>query len=169
MGLAISVGKNCYGIDVAANQIYVCCFTPGKENGEIRIYDSELNLQKKIGKKTFSYLFALPKYVSVSRYGEIFVLNGRTVKGLTKDGKVDFQFSGLSLPTPDGIYADGNGDVIVCNRHSYTIFLITKKGREYRTLLSLPDKPQCVTYRPTDGTLAIGCVDSDHLLMYKAS
>ena len=169
-GRVISVGKNCYGIDVAANQIYVCCCTPGKDNGEICIYDFEGNLKKKVGKNTFSYIFTLPKYVSISRTGEVFVLDGRTIKCLTvHDGKIHFQFSGLSLPTPDGIYADGNGDVIVCNRHSYTMVIITDRGREYRTLLTLPDKPQCVTYRPEDGTLVIGCVDSDFLLVYKAT
>ena len=170
-GRTISVGKTCQGIDVAANQIYVCCCTPFKKDGEIRVYDFEWNLKKRIGKKTFSYLLAQPEYVSVSRSGEIFVLDGETVKCLSQDGKIKFQFREFSLHCPEGLYADGSGDVIVCDKHKHNIVLITEKGEEYRTLVSLPDcdKPKCVTYRPKDGTLAIGCVESDHLLVYKAS
>ena len=174
-GRIISVGKNCYGIDVAANQIYVCCYTPGKENGEIRIYDFEGNLKKKIGKKMFSNIFEKPKYVSVSRSGEIFVIDGRIIKCLTHDRKIQFQFSGfnswlchyLLLPSPGGIYADDDGDVIVCNKED-AVVLITDKGRTQRKLISLRD-PQCVTYRPIDGTLVVCCNDSDLLLVYKAT
>ena len=60
-GRSISADKYCEGIDIAADQIYVCCCTPGKEDGEICIYDFELNLKKKIGKKLFSYMFKWPK------------------------------------------------------------------------------------------------------------
>ena len=172
-GRVISVDKHCFGIDIAADQIYVSCYTPGKDNGEIRIYDFDGNLKKKIGKKRFSYMFDRPNYVSVSRSGDkIFVLDDLTMKCLTDDGKILYQFRELSVQTPQGLYVDDNADIVVCDRHGNTVTIITDRGTAYRTLLSSRDsidKPRCLTYRPKDGTLVVGCADTDYLLVYKAS
>ena len=167
MGRSITVDKYCHCIDIAADKIYVCCYTPGKDDGEIRIYDFEGK-----SKKTFSYMFKQPKYVSVSRSdGKIFVLDDTTIKCLTAEGTLHFQSKELRL-APEGIYADDYGDVLVCKYLDNTIVLITERGREYRTLLSSRDsinKPNCITYRPEDGTLMVGCINSPLLLVYQAS
>ena len=167
MGRSIFVDKYCNGIDIAADQIFVCCYTLGKDDGEIRIYDSEGNL-----KKTFSYLFKRPKYVSVNRSDrKIFVLDDGTIKCLTDDGKIHFQSKELRF-APEGIFADDNGDVLVCKNLDNTIVVITDRCRASRPLLSSRDsinKPQCIAYRPEDGTLVVGCVNSLLLLVYQAS
>ena len=169
-GRSISADKYCEGIDIAADQIYVCCCTPGKEDGEICIYDFELNLKKRIGKKLFSYMFKWPKSVSVNRSGQIFVLDGLTVKCLAEDGKIYYKFRELAMPT--GLYADDVGDLIVCDRQANAIKIIYDNGTAKRLVLSFLDginEPQCVAYRPKDGTLVVGCWESDFLLVYKAS
>ena len=103
-------------------------------------------------------MFENPEHVSVCSTGEIFVtdyLKYSTITCLTDDGKIHFKFDDASLLL-EGLYADDNGDLIVCNRHKSTIIIITDSGTLYRTLLSSRDsinKPHCVTYRPRDGTL----------------
>ena len=174
MGHSIDVGKQCFGIDSAANHIYVCCYSYTKRDGEIRIYDFEGNLKKRVGKKLFSFMFEHPEHLSVSRSGVIFVtdyVNRSTINCLTDDGKIHFKYDDQPL-LAEGLYADDTGDLIVCNRYTSTIIIITDSGTAYRTLLSSHDsidKPHCVTYRPRDGTLVVGCADSDFLLVYKAS
>ena len=78
----------------------------------------------KVGKRLFSYMFNRPKFVSVCRSGKIFVLDELTSKCLSDNGEIYYQFRELALKTPMGLYADDDGDLIVCDRHSNTIKLL---------------------------------------------
>ena len=121
-----------------------------------------------------SALFRQPEYVAVSRSGDkIFVSDylNNTVSCLTSDGKIVYQYRDAELDTPCGLFVDDNGAVIVCCQISHTVQVITA-GEKHKTLLSRDDgisEPRCVAFRPSDGTLVVGCWSSDHLLEYKAS
>ena len=145
--------------------------------GEIRVYDlNGRDLRQRLGiNPVGSSLFRKPEYVAVSRSGnKIFVSDWgtNTVSCLTSDGKIVYQYSYyVGLEQTHGLFVDYNGNIIICNHSRNSVQVITAAGEKHKTLLSHDDgisEPRCVTFRPSDGTLVVGCWSSDNLLEYKA-
>ena len=169
----ISVGKICWGVDVAVGRIFVSCFTYEKRDGEVRVYDLSGNLKKRHGIcKRGIYMFDYPDYVAVSRSGDkIFVLDWgtKTISCWRADGNIVYQYSDEELRFPCGLYVDESDNVIVCDYASHNVQVITATGDKHRTLLSSKDGIKdlmCISFRPRDGTLAIGD-NSNLLFVYK--
>ena len=171
---AVSVDKRCQGVDVAAGQIFVSCYTYGKDDGEVRVYDINGNLKKKLGiKKDGSYMFKYPEYVVVNRSGDKLIVSDSyedKVYCLTTGGKMLYQYSDKELSKPRGLYVDDTDSFIVCGRLIYNVQVITAAGKKYKTLLSSEDGigyPECVIVRPSDGTLVVSSEHSDKLFVCK--
>ena len=170
---AVSIDKRCQGVDVAGDQIFVTLYTHGKDDGEVRVYDINGNLKKKLGvTKDGSFMFRYPEYVTVGRAsGKIFVSDSYEdiVYCITSDGKTVYKYTDNELSKPRGICVDEKNNVIVCGRLSYNIQVITAAGKKLKTLLSGEriGYPECVAFRPTDGSLVFSSETSDTLFVCK--
>ena len=164
IGRTIDVDKSCHGVAVAAGKIFVSCYNYDDNVGEIRVYDLEgRDLGKRLGINSDGLaLFRRPKYVAVSWSGDkIFVseCSTDTVSCLTSDGKIVYQYSDDELKGPQGLFVDDSDNVSVCGLLSNTVQVITAPGEKHSTLLSREDgisDPNCVSFRPSDGTLVVG-------------
>ena len=169
---AMSIDKKCWGIDVAGDDIYVTCYTYGKDDGEVRVYGKAGNLKKKLGvRKDGSFMFRYPDYVVVSRACDrIFVsdIYGDTVYCITSDGKTVFRYTDKELSKPRGLYVDDKNNLVVCSRLGFQVQVISGAGKKLKTLLSAWDGvpyPETVTFRSTDGTLVVSNETSDKLFV----
>ena len=94
-----------------------------------------------------------------------------TLSCLTIDGKTLHRYKDDDLKSPRGLFVDDSGNVLVCGACSInTVQVITSAGKKHKTLLSSKDvitQPSCVSLRPNDGTLAVGCAESNVALVYK--
>ena len=173
----IHVDEECRGVDVAAGKIFIPCYNYDEKVGDIRVYDIEgRDMGKRLGiNPDGSNMFRCPNRVAVSRSGDkIFVSdwNTHTVSCLTGDGKIVYQYRDDDLEEPTGLLVDDNDNVIVCGYLSDTVQVITSAGQKHKTLLSKKggiSNPQCVSFRPSDGTLVVGGRCSDKLLVYQMS
>ena len=95
-----------------------------------------------------------------------------TVRCFTSDGDVLYQYTDKELRKPRGLYADDKDNLIVCGYDSHNVQVVTAAGKTGRALLTAKNGlycPSCVTFRPTDGTLVVGCDGRDDILVYKVS
>ena len=178
LGRIIDFDEEYYGVAVAAGKIFLSCYNSGDNVGYIRVHDIDGNdLGKKLGYHPCgSDVFRFPEYVAVSRSGnKIFVSDGYSYRNivscLTFDGKIVYQYREDDLNQPQGLLVDDNDNIIVCGCYNSAVVVITSAGRTHKTLLSTEDgisNPQCVSFRPSDGTLVVGGF-SDKLLIYKMS
>ena len=171
----IDVGKECRGVAVADDKIFISCYNYTDWVGDIRVYDIEGRvLVKRLGiNPDGSSMFRWPQYVAVSWSGDkIFVsdYNTITLSCLTSDGKLVYQYRDMELKGPTGLLVDDNDNVIVCGYYSNTIQVITSTGKKHKTLLSSEDgikrRPVCVSFRPSDRTLIVGG-NNNNLLVYQ--
>ena len=178
-GHNISTYKHCYGVDVAAGQIFVTCKNDVR-HGEVRIYDISAEFIKRIGvKRDGSFLFQCPEYIAVSKSGNKIFMTDRkmdTVTCLTTDGIFLYQYTDTELREPRELYVDEKDNVIVCGWARKNVQIITSAGTKHKTLLESVFKsgetisrPFCVNFRPNDGTLVIGCWNYNDLLVYELS
>ena len=173
LGRTIHVDEHCWGVAVAACKIFVSCYNYDDKVGDIRVYDLEgRDMGKRLGiNPDDSHMFRTPHYVAVGRSGDkIFVsdCDACTVSCLTGDGKIVYQYRDREL---EGLLVYDNDNVIVCGWGSDTVQVITSAGEKHKTLLSSEDgiyNPQCVSFRPSDGTLVVG-VDRNKLFVYQMS
>ena len=176
LGRTIDVGEMCWGVAVEAGKIFISCYKYGDKVGGIRVYDLKgKDLRKRLGiNPNGSNKPRWPHYVAVSRSGDkIFVsdMNTDTLSCLTGDGKMVYQYRDREMISPRRLLVDGNDNVIVCGYYNTTVQMITSAGQKHKTLLSVKDGiycPQCVSFRPSDGTLLVGGFN-DKLLMYQMS
>ena len=188
VGRTIYVGEECWGVAVAAGKIFVSCYNDDDKVGDIRVYDLEgRDLGKRLGinpdgsnmfNPDGSKMFSCPEYVAASRSGDKIFVSDRdtnTVSCLTGDGELVYQYRDRELERPTGLLVDDNDNVIVCCYASNSVQVITSAGEKHNTLLSKKEgilNPQCVSFRPSDGTLVVYCDlydTSDKLHLYKMS
>ena len=184
----IYVEKECWGIAVAAGQIFVSFYTLDyerddgimSEDGEVRVYDLNGTLKKRIGlNEDGSYMFQTPEYIAVNESGEkMFVSDWGTytVTCLTTDGEeIVYQHDVTSeyRRNPKALHVDGYESVIVCF-YNPTIERISPSGAENKELLSFKAGHDFGLYackgmavRPSDGTLVIGCLENENLFVFK--
>ena len=164
-GRTIDVDEKCWGVAVAADKIFISCYRYNDKVGDIRVYVLEgRDLGKRLGiNPDGSNMFRCPQYVAVSRSGDkIFVSDWdtNTVSCLTSGDNLVYQYRDKELEWPYGLLVDDNDNVIVCGWDSNTVQVITSAGEKHKTLLSKKDgiyRPRCVGFRPSDGTLVVGC------------
>ena len=178
LGRVLQLDKMCWGVQVVGSDIYITChsyvFGFGHNGGEVRILDNNGNLKKRLGvNQDKTFMFKKPYYLAVSvKSNKIYVSDAGqdTVTCLKSDGTVIFQYKDPDLTWPRGMCVDDEDNVIVCGGNSHNIHVVTAAGKKSSVMLTAKDGIkylQSVTYRPTDNTLIVGCVDNDNLNVYK--
>ena len=191
-GQLIQLDKECWGVCVVGEEIYVTCRSSdirdsglsfyfrlaGDSGGEVRIYNTEGVVKRRLGappEPGSSYMFSLPQYLTVNACsGRIYVsdFDRHTLTCLSEDGSIIYQHRDPELSFPLGIYVDADDYVIVCDFYSSNLLMISPSGEKVSTLLSEKDgimEPQSVAYRPTDGVLVIGCGEDNNIHVFKLS
>ena len=161
IGDTIKVDRNCYGLDIFNDCIYITCHdNPG--NGEVQMLSLDGTVLRRYGVSNGWPMFIAPSYVGLSRDGtNIFVSDrdSNIVTCLNSQGHVIFQYSDRNLKTPTGLFVDGEGNVLVCGYQSFNVHIIKQDGKRERILLSTKhgvECPLCISYRQNDGRLVIG-------------
>ena len=170
-GRTIKLDNACYGIAVFGDEIYTTLYDDPVQ-GEVHVLDLNGNRKRKV---QTNVKFYSPWYITVSSSGKkIFVSAGgydtATVTCMTTDGKLVYQYKDEELTYPEGMYVDAEDNILICDRDSNTVQMITANGKKYGTLLSYNDgikRPYSVAYRETDDTLLVAGDDQDHVSSYK--
>ena len=174
IGRSIDVGRYCNGVAAAAGKIFLLCESTSTKD-EIRVYDLE---GKDMGERhvinlSGTNVFVSPFYVAVSRSGDkIFISDRDThrVSCLSSNGDILYQYGDDGLQRPCGLFVDDKDNAMVCGDYSHTVEVIAAPGKKHQTLLTSKDgisNPICVSLRPLDGTLVVGCWDNNNLFVYK--
>ena len=170
---SINIGRECWGVQVVDDLIYVTCHDdPGE--GEVIVLDMNGTITHRLGhpdKKPS--MFSSPYYITVCPFSrKMFITdwNTNTVSCLMSDGTVVYQYKDVELSRLTGVCVDGGGNVIVCGCNSHTVQVIRADGTKCCTLLTSQDDvsaPYSVAKRQSDNTLILGCYSSKNLLVYK--
>ena len=175
LGGTFAVGKKCYGVDVANDLIFVACHSNFSEvpDGEVRVFDYAGILMKRIGvNKDGSCMFLSSHNLAVSSCGTkicVSDLATRTVSCVRMDSKVIYQYKDASLKGPRNVYLDADNNALVCDFDNNTVQVITANGRKHRNILTSKhgiEHPNSIAFRPSDGTLMIGCAGKDDLFVF---
>ena len=174
IGRTIDVYVECRSVAVADGKIFV--FGWGSNTNEIRVYDLEGRyLEKRLGSNSDGPTLSKPGgFAHFSSSGDkIFVSHWdtNTVSCFTSDGNIVYEYSDDEFRHPCELFVDDYDNVIACNGYGCTLQVITAAGKKHTTLLSREDGvcgPQCVSFRPNDGTLVVCCGNFD-LKEYKMS
>ena len=172
-GRVIQLDKQCWGIAVGGEDIYVTLRNnPGE--GEVRILDMKGSFKRRIGvNQEGSFLFRSPDYLTQSAAtGKIYVSDmfTHTVTCLMSDGSTVYQCKDKDLKLARGVCVDDEENIIVCGRASNNVHIVTASGRKHGCLLTSADEirdPMSIAYRHTDDTLIIGCCGANELFVYK--
>ena len=177
LGRKVDLGIECGGVAVSRESIYISF----DDLGECKIGMYDLTGEKKriIGpyncKDGSSLQFKNSLYIDVLNDEKIFVSdvdfksNTSTVYCLESNGNVLSTISNPSIKLCRGISVDENENLLVCDRTSHKVFLITKDGKEVREFLTEKDglyKPYTTSFRRSDGTLVVGCINRNDILMF---
>lgn len=173
-GSVISIEKECRGIDVSGDKIYVSCSTVGKEDGEICIFGLFGSLIKSFPiYNVGSCVLKSPMHICVNKSGsKLFVTDSETdtVLCLTTDGKLIYEYRHPELKSPRGLCVYKNDDVFVCGYDSKNVQLIAADGKTEMTfLMTMYLNPLSIAYRVSNGQVAIGSKDSEDMLYLNAS
>ena len=173
-GSFIDIDKQCWGIDVVGDKIYVACCTEGKTDAEIRIFGFFGSLINNFSICNIgSRVLKSPKHICVNKSGsKLFVTDPETdtVLCMTTDGKLIYEYRHEELKSPRGLCVDENDNVFVCAHGSKNIQAIAADGKTENTLLcTIWLDPLSIAYRSSDGQVAIGCDKSDDMLYLNAS
>ena len=168
LGRAIQLDSECWGVCVSGDDIYVTCTTSGRRR-EIRVLGLEGTEKRRVPVDRNSS----PYYITLSPSGKkIFFTDYNTdiVTCMTVDGRIVYKYKDDNLKGTTGIYCDSEDNLFVCGLNSYTVQTITADGRSGGTLLTSSDgldSPYSIAYRSSGDELIVGCVELDHLLVYK--
>ena len=176
LGHKVDLGMECRGVAVSSESIYISSVDSGE--CKIGIYDLTGKQKLMIGPYSCNdgkLLFKKPLYIDVSTGEKIFVSdvddksNTSTVYCLESNGNVLYSISNPSFKHCRGISIDENENLLVCNRTSHKVFLITKDGKEVCEFLTKKDglyKPYTTSFRRSDGTLVVGCRNWNDILVF---
>ena len=174
-GRVIQLDKECHGVEVVKDELYVTCFTEHyTDDGEVRVLGLDGKVKRRLGvNQDGSFMFFLPIYITVSSSGEkIFVsdFNKETVTCLSVDGRVIYTYEDDSTRGPGGLLCDSEDNILVCGGwRSNNVQVLTADGKRHCTLLTESDglkDPHSIAYRDSDNTLLVGSY-SDHLLSFQ--
>ena len=182
-GSSVKFDKECNGVAVSAEHIYVTCHNNDKVKkkedwtpGEVCILDLRGNEIRRIqGSNEDRLRFIKPYYVAVNRDGStIYVSDWETdtITALTTTGDILFQYTS---PDSDDLwdikqmYIDSQSYILVCGCSTHNVQIITAAGQKDKTMLISSDGiwlPESIAYRPSDGTLVVGCFEQDELCVF---
>ena len=122
-------------------------------------------------------MFQTPDYIAVNDTGDkIFVSDWGTyaVTCLTTDGEIVYQHSVAEHRRhPKALHVDED-DYVIVSFYNPTIQIITPAGAENKELLSFKAGHDLglyacmgMAFRPSDGTLVIGCLENENLFIFK--
>ena len=176
LGHKVDLGMQCQGVAVSRESIYIS-FTDSGEC-KIGIYDLTGKQKLMIGPHSFNdgtLMFKRPDYIDVLNDEKIFVSDidekssTSTVYCLESNGNVLSTISNPSFKRCLGISVDGNENLLLCDMISHKVFLITRDGKEVREFLTEKDglyMPLTTSFRRSDGTLVVGCIDRNDILVF---
>ena len=182
-GSSVKFDKECEGVAVSAEHIYVTCHNNAgveKEEdwtpGEVCILDLRGNEIRRIqGSDDVRLRCLRPYYVAVNRDGSTIYVSDwatDTITALTATGDILFQYTS---PDSDDLccitqmYIDSQSNILICGCSSHNVQIITAAGQKYKTMLISSDgllEPEGIAYRPSDGTLVVGCEQQDDICVF---
>ena len=175
-GKQIKLDKQCWGVDVVRDYIYVTCHDcPG--NAEIRVFDKNGTFIRKIPdvNNNLSSL-KLPYNIAVSTTSsKIYVsdLTTHTVRCISVDGSLVFNYKHDDLRGPRTVIADVEGNILVCGEYFSNIHVVTSTGQHHSVLYTVEGRRdnRCMSlaYRQTDRTLVGGLSDDNMLVLQLAT
>ena len=176
LGHKVDLGMECWGVAVSRECIYISL----ADSGECKIGIYDLTGKQKLMISPHScndgtLLFKQPYFIDVLNDEKIFVSdidyksNTSTVYCLESNGNVLYTISNPSLKWCRGISVDENENLLVYDRLSHKVFLITRDGKEVCEVLTEKDglyMPYTTSFRRSDGTLVVGCRDHNDILVF---
>ena len=177
LGHKVDLGMKCWGVAVSRESIYISLVDSGE--WKIGMYDLTGKQKRMISpyscKDDSNLQFKEPLYIDVLNDEKIFVSDvddkssTSTVYCLESNGNVLYSISNPSFKRCLGISVDENENLLVCDWFSHKEFLITRDGKEVRELLTEKDglyKPYTTSFRRSDGTLVVTCLDRNDILVF---
>ena len=172
-GRSIKVDRECWGVQVVEDLIYVTCHNnPGE--GEVLVLDMNGTITHRFGQPDKKQpMFSCPRYITVCpATRKLFITDEdtHTVSCMMSNRTVVYQYKDEKLRGPAGVCVDGVGNVIVCVYGSDNAQVIRADGTKCCTLLTSQDgvsEPWSLAYRQSDNTLILGCWNSNDLLVHK--
>ena len=174
-GKQIQLDKECYGVDVVRDDIYVICHdNPG--NAEIRVFDKNGTFIRKIPdvNNNLSSL-RCPCYIAVSTTSsKIYVSDcyTHTVRCISVDGSLVFNYKHGDLRGPRTVIPDEEGNILVCGQESCNIHVVTSTG-QHHSLYTVEGRRyngcRSLAYRQTDRTLVVGFWIDNNLLVLECA
>ena len=173
-GKQIQLDKRCYGVDVVRDDIYVICHdSPG--NAEIRVFDKNGTFIRNIPdvNNNLSSL-RYPYYIAVNTASsKIYVsdLTTHTVRCISVDGSLVFNYKHTDLRYPRTVIPDEEGNILVCGLVSSNIHAVISTGQHHSVLYTGRQDNCChsLAYRSTDRTLVIGLYGGNMLVLQLAT
>ena len=176
LGHKVDLGMNCWGVAVSRESIYISL----ADSGECKIGIYDLTRKQKLMISPYScndgkLLFKQPYYIDVLNDEKIFVSDvddkssTSTVYCLESNGNVLSTISNPSFKRCRGISVDENENLLLCDMESNKVLLITKDGKEVREILTEKDglyQPYTTSFRRSDGTLVVGCINRNDILVF---
>ena len=176
LGHKVDLGMECWGVAVSRESIYISLADSGE--WKIGIYDLTGKQKLMIGPyncEDGKLLFKGPYYIDVLNDEKIFVSdrdsfsNTSTVYCLESNGNVRYSVSNPSFKRCRGLSVDENENLLLCDWTSHKVFLITRDGKEVREFLTEKDglyQPYTTSFRRSDGTLVVTCLDRNDILVF---
>ena len=176
LGHKVDLGMECCGVAVSRESIYISL--ADSEECKIGIYDLTGKQKLMIGPHNYNdgtLLFKKPLYIDVLNDEKLFVSDvdvkssTSTVYCLESNGNVLSTISNPSFKRCRGISVDENENLLLCDMGSHNVFLITRDGKEVREFLTEKDvlcQPYTTSFRRSDGTLVVGCMDRNDILVF---
>ena len=175
-GKQIKLDKRCYGVAVVKDDIYVICHdSPG--NAEIRVFDKNGTFIRKVPdvNNNLSSL-TTPNYIAVSTTSsKIYVsdYNTHTVRCISVDGSLVFNYKHTDLRYPRTVIPDLKGNILVCGQDSSNIHVVTSTGQHHSVLYTVEGRQnnrcRSLAYRQTDRTLVMGFWNDNMLVLQLAT
>ena len=174
-GRVIKLDKECWGVEVLKEEIYVTCHNaPGE--GEIRVLGLDGKVKRRLGvDENGAFMFTAPYYITVNSSGKtIFIsdMGTNTVTCMSVDGGIIYTYNDDSMKSPMGLLCDSEDNILVFGWHSHNAQVLTADGKRHCTLMTEDDglaMPNCIAYRDIDKTLFVGCDYNIDLLSFKLS
>ena len=176
-GRVIQLDKECPGVAVGKEEIYVTCHNdPGE--GEIRVLGLDGKVKRRLGvNHDGSFMFAQPYYITVNSFSEkLFISDWKTntVTCLSVDGRVIYTYQDRDggMREPVGLLCDSEDNILVCAAVPPTVQVITADGKLKCILLTSSEGlkyPCSIAYRDIDNTLLVGSNNDKNLLSFNLS
>ena len=154
---SITIGEQCWGVDIKKDNIYVSCHLQAGNGGNIKVHRLD-----GVCAKEFRIYEGNPYYLAVNdAEDKIIVCTFSTSKVLCMDmtGNTIFSSTDSQLECPLGLLFDSHDNFMVCGRESNTVHVVNQDGSKHKILLSSENClywPYCVAYRSTDRTIVVG-------------